>query len=79
MKRKTNTIFDHSPGRVPGDCAHCSGGTCDPTTGACVKGKFQSNFSGYARDESPLQMFSHENQVEFYFQSSPVWFENVCG
>lgn len=33
-------------GRDPYDCSHCSGGTCDPTTGACVKGNFDHSLSG---------------------------------
>lgn len=27
-------------GRDPYDCSHCSGGVCDPLTGACNKGNF---------------------------------------
>lgn len=32
-------------GRDPLDCSHCSGGICDQTTGACVKGNFIDSFS----------------------------------
>lgn len=32
-------------GRDPYDCSHCSGGACDPITGACVKGNFDHLWS----------------------------------
>lgn len=35
-----------SAARDPASCSHCSGGTCDSITGACVKGNFtMQNFS----------------------------------
>lgn len=33
-------------GRDPYDCSHCSGGVCDPATGACVKGNFEHLLTG---------------------------------
>lgn len=30
--------------RNPSDCSHCSGGACDPITGACVKGNFSFSY-----------------------------------
>lgn len=33
-----------SAARDPVSCDHCSGGTCDPVTGACVKGNFNTTF-----------------------------------
>lgn len=35
-------------GRDPYDCSHCSGGVCDPATGACVKGNFDHFMTGAA-------------------------------
>lgn len=66
-------------GRDPYDCKHCSGGSCDPTTGACIKGNFVvsstyvpviSCFNAYQFESfEELKNFSSSNYV-LYLKTS---------